>query len=148
MRIFAQAPLLAVSLLLPLSSPALGQSLLVHVIEAESGDPIPGAFVSLLDQDGRVLRSALTGPSGRFLFQIPSPGIFQVRAEMIGRATRVSSPLTLRAEESGQTSLHLPFHAISLAGIDVEADERCRLRPDEASQIARVWDEVGRRLGS
>ncbi|MFH1765363.1 MAG: carboxypeptidase-like regulatory domain-containing protein, partial [Gemmatimonadota bacterium] len=142
MRILAKAPLLAVSLLLPLISPVLGQSILVHVTGSESGEPIAGAFVSLLDEQGGLLRSALTDQSGRFLFPVRDPGVFQVKAEMIGRETEFSSPFTLGLGESRQVSIALSYHAIPLAGIHVEADERCRIRPDEASEIARVWDEA------
>src|SRR5680860_84842 len=142
MIILAKAPLLSVFLLLPLISPALGQSILVHVTEAESGEPIAGAFISLLDEQGAILRSALTGQSGRFLFPVPDPGVFQVKAEMIGRETKFSSPFTLRMGESSQVALSLWYRAIPLAGIRVEADGRCRLRPDEASEIARVWEEA------
>ncbi|MCJ7628586.1 MAG: carboxypeptidase regulatory-like domain-containing protein, partial [Longimicrobiales bacterium] len=142
MRFLAKAPLLAVFLLLPVASPVLGQSILVHVTESESGEPIAGAFISLLDGQGDLIRSALTGQSGRFLFPVSDPGIFQVKAEMIGRETKFSSPFTLRVGESGQVVIALSYHAIALAGIQVEADERCRIRPDEASELARVWDEA------
>jgi len=146
MRVLAIAVLLSVSLLPPLVSPVCGQSVLVHLTESESGNPVVGAFVSLLDHEGRLLRGALTGNSGRFLFSIPGPGVFQVKAEMIGRATKTSSPFTLREGESGQVALSLFVHAIPLAGILVEADERCRLRPDEASEISRVWEEARKAL--
>ncbi len=146
MRVLATAVLLSVSLLHPLVTPASGQSVVVQVTESESGRPIAGAFVSLLDEGGSPVRSALTGNSGRFLFPIPGPGVFQVKAEMIGRATKTSSLITLREGESGQVALSLSVHAISLAGIHVEAEERCRLRPDEASEIARVWEEARKAL--
>jgi hypothetical protein len=116
------------------------------VTDPESARPIPGAFVSLLGQEGSLLRSALTNESGRFLFPVPESGTYQVRAEMIGRETQVSSPVSLQGGESVAVELSLPVHAIALAGIRVEADEQCRIRPDEATQIARVWEEARKAL--
>lgn len=146
MKVLTRAAVLAAWALLPGLSSARGQSVLVQVTESESGRPIPGAFVSLLDDQGRVLRSALTDDSGRFLFPVQAAGAFRVRGEMIGRETRSSEPLTLRGGESGRIVLSLPAHAIPLEEIRVEADERCRLRPDEASHISRVWEEARKAL--
>ena len=44
--------LLAILLLALSASTAAGQSVLVQVTELETGDPIPGAFVSLMDDSG------------------------------------------------------------------------------------------------
>lgn len=142
MRMLTKAAPLAISLLLFSVPPALGQSILVHVVASESGEPISGVFVSLLNEQGGVLRSALTGESGRFLFPVREPGVFRVRAEMIGRETKLSPPVVVRAGEPNRVALSLSFRAIPMAGIQVQADGRCRLRPDEASEIARVWEEA------
>ena len=133
-------------ILLQHPSPLSAQSVLVQVTESESQAPINGAFISLLDQDGHPLRSALTNPSGRFLFMVGEPGTYLIRAEMIGRETRFSPPFTLGDGEVGRVALSLPVHAIPLEEIRVEADERCRLRPDEASEISRVWEEARKAL--
>ncbi len=128
------------------ASPASGQSILVQVTEAESGRPISGAFVSLLDEEGQVLRSALTNDSGRFLFALQGPGVFVVKGEMIGRESNASSAIRLAAGESRTVELALAVHAIPLMEIRVEADQQCRVRPEEASEIARVWDEARKAL--
>lgn len=146
MRVLATAVLIAASSLQPFLSQASAQTVVVEVTESESGSPITGAFVSLLDQQGRVLRSALTNDSGRFLFLVPGPGSFQVKAEMIGRETQFSRRFTLRDGESGRIVLPLPVHAIPLEGIRIEADQRCRLHPDEASELSRVWEEARKAL--
>lgn len=146
MRTFAPRILLLASLSLSATVRASAQTVAIRISEEETGIPIPGAFVSLLDADGRVLRSALTNGDGRFLFRTPGPGTYQIKAEMIGRETRFSAPLTLRGTEAGSTRLALPIHAIPLEELRVEADERCRLRPDEASEISRVWEEARKAL--
>lgn len=145
MRVFVTAVLLCL-FLEPGFCRAYAQSVLVQVTESESGRPITGAFVSLFDHRGKVLRSALTNEQGRFLFRAPNSGSFHLRAEMIGRETRFSTPITLGPTDSGRIDLSLPIHAIPLAELLVEADERCRLRPDEASRIYRVWEEARKAL--
>lgn len=142
MRVLALAALLVASQLLSLHPELSGQSILVEVQESDTGGPISGAFISLLDQEGQIFRSALTNQQGRFLFLTPDTGNYLIRAEMIGRETQISPPLRIGPGETGRITLSLPFYAIPLAGIQVEADERCSLRPDEASVISRVWDEA------
>ncbi|MGW8266181.1 MAG: carboxypeptidase regulatory-like domain-containing protein [Longimicrobiales bacterium] len=132
--------------LLSLPSRAQAQNILVQVTEAESGNPISGAFLSLLRADGSLVRHALSNPEGRFLFVPGNTGPFTVKAEMIGRETRQLSNFTLNPGESRTVSLGLPVRAITLAGIEVQAEERCRLRPEEATTTAQVWEEARKAL--
>jgi hypothetical protein len=143
----AAIPILVSVVCLALSlASASAQSVVVHVTAAESGNPIPGAFVTLLDEQGRAVRSALTNDAGRFLFSLSNAGRFSVKAELIGRATRVSEPVVVRTNESSTIPLSLSIDAIALDEIRVEPDTQCRLRPDEASEIAKVWDAVRKPL--
>jgi hypothetical protein len=146
MRVLGPAVLLWALLFSPVFSRASAQAVSVRVTAAESGDPIQGVFLSLLDHEGRVLRSSLSNESGLFQFPLISPGTFQIRAEMIGRETRHSPLLFLSADETRTIVLPLSFHAIPLKGIRVEGDGRCQLRPEDASQIYRVWEEARKAL--
>jgi hypothetical protein len=122
------------------------QNILVQVTEMESGQPIPGAFLTLLRADGTLVRHALSNAEGRFLFGAGDTGPFTVKAEMIGRETRQLSDFTLDPGESRTVSLGLPVRAIALSGIEVQAEERCRLRPEEATTTAQVWEEARKAL--
>lgn len=140
---------IAVALVLsgvPLPVPAASQSILVQITEAETQAPVQGAFVSLLDDQDAVVRSALTNETGRFLFVVSSPGRYRVRAEMIGRETGLSDPVVLGANEAASVTVALPVQAIVLAGIEVSADEQCHLRPAEATALGQVWEEARRAL--
>jgi len=128
------------------SAGAQGQTILVQVTEEESGRPIPGAFLSLLGEDGSVVRHALTNEQGRFLFAAPDGGPFSIRAEMIGRETRTLSRLMPGLAGGRTVSLELPVRAIELEGIEVQAEGRCQLRPEEATTAAQVWDEARKAL--
>ncbi len=142
MRARLSGIILSTVLLLACPQHASGQSILVQVTDKETGSGIPGAFVSLLDGEGRVLRSALGDRTGRLLFTIPAPGSYRVRAEMIGHQAQVSALLSLEGEEAHTINLPLPLQAIPLVGIKVEADMRCRIRPQDAPLLARVWEEA------
>ncbi len=142
MRAHLRKILLTNALLLACPPWASGQSILVQVTEMETGLGLPGAFVSLLDGGGRVVRSALGDSMGRLLFSIPAPGAYRVRAEMIGRQTQVSPLLACEGGESHAITLPLSLRAIPLTGIRVEADMQCRVRPQDAPHLARVWEEA------
>jgi hypothetical protein len=137
---------LAATLLLLLPPDVSAQTVLVRVTEAESAAPITGAFVVLMAEGDRIVDRGLTDRAGRHLFSPSGTGPWRIRAEMIGRETRTGNAFTLRPGESSQVLLALPVHAVPLEGIRVEADERCRLRPDEASEVARVWEEARKAL--
>lgn len=125
---------------------AWGQNILVQVQEGESGRPIAGAFLSLLGSDGSAIRHALSNAEGRFLFTTGNLGPYSVRAEMIGRETREVTELLLDPGESRTVTLRLPVRAIPLDGIEVQAEGRCRLRPEEATTTAQVWEEARKAL--
>ena len=145
MRITAAAIALTV-FLLTFSPSASAQSLVVEVTASESGNPLAGVFVSLLDLEGRVVRSGLSNEAGRFVFPLSRKDTFRVQAELIGRETRVSGTVAPGEQDYMTVSLALSVHAIALDAIRVDSDERCRLRPDEASEIIRLWEEVRKAL--
>ncbi len=146
MRNLGRAILPGAFLFVPVQAPGSAQTISIQVIEAESRIPIQGAFVSLLDPDGRILRSALSNESGEFLFAPASSGTFQIRAEMIGRVTRHSPLLSVLSDEDRRIVLPLSVFPIPLEGIDVQGNGRCELRPEEASEIHRVWEEARKAL--
>ena len=127
-------------------SGAAAQTILVQVTELETGQPISGAFLSFLKDDGSLVRHALTNAEGRFLFMAGETGPFTVRAEMIGRETQEDSDLSLVGIESASVALRLPVRAIELEGIQIQAEERCRLRPEDATTTAKVWEEARKAL--
>ncbi len=138
--------LLALSAVQASVSSASGQAVLVRVTASESGTPIAGAFVSILDERDVILHSGLTDASGYSLLPVGSPGTVRVKAEMIGRETTRSAALAVGAGDTARIDLAVPTHAVPLDAIRVEADQRCRIRPEDASGIARIWDEARKAL--
>lgn len=122
------------------------QTILSRVVDAETGAPVFGALAYVVDGDGAVVRNALTDQVGRATFLDVAAGTYRVRVEMIGRATTESDALVLQGGDTRQVEIRLPSSAIVLAGIEVSADERCRIRPEDGLAIARVWDEARKAL--
>lgn len=125
---------------------ASAQTVLARVIDAETGGPVEGALAHLIDLEGRLVRNVLSDRLGRAIFVGVPVGAYRIRAEMIGRATYESGPLDVPADATVQTELRLTSSAIALEGIQVEAEERCRIRPEEGLVIGRVWDEARKAL--
>jgi len=146
MRLPISAAFLLVTSLFCTPPSGVAQSILVRVSERDSGAPVFGAFVSLLNEEGETIRSALTNETGRYLFPVSDPGVFQVKAELIGRKTQVSPMFRLAAGESHQVDLELPVEAIPLEGIDVEASRRCQVDPTQAPALSRLWNEAKKAL--
>jgi len=128
------------------AQPAQAQSVLSRVLDADTGQPIPGALAYLLDGRGETVRSILTDQIGRAMFLGVGEGAYRIRVEMIGRATTDTAPFEVGSETTEQVEIRLPSSAIVLAGIEVSADERCRIRPEEGLAISQVWDEARKAL--
>lgn len=125
---------------------AHAQSVTVRITEAETGHPIFGAFVTLLDHDGQEIRSALTNEQGLFLFVLPQAGRYSVRAQMMGRETRETPEMEVGEGDSLVRNLALSVKAIELEGIAVEGSARCTVRPGQGERTAAVWEEARKAL--
>jgi hypothetical protein len=125
---------------------AHAQSVTVRITEAETGHPIFGAFVTLLDHDGQGIRSALTNEQGLFLFILPQAGRYSVRAQMMGRETRETPELEVGEGDRLVRNLALSVRAIELEGIAVEGSARCTVRPGQGERTAAVWEEARKAL--
>lgn len=144
-RFLALTTTTAALLALPLGASA--QAVLVRVLDDAASTPVFGALAHLVDPGGETVRSTLTDERGRALFVGISAASYRVRVEMIGMATTESELFDVPSGGSITQELRLESSAIQLEGIQVEADERCRLRPDgEGLAIADVWDEARKAL--
>lgn len=141
----ARGPLiLAAALLLPGSARA--QAVTARVLAAEGAQPVVGAVVYLVDDVDTPVRRALTDPRGRALLVGFPAGRYRLRAEMIGMATAETEPFEVAGGAAVQRELVLESQAIGIEGLQVEADNRCRLRPEEGLLTARVWEEARKAL--
>jgi hypothetical protein len=127
--------------------PAIAQTVVVRVLDAETSTPIVGALVSLVDVSGAATITRLTDEQGRALFLGPAPATYRTRSEMIGMATATSDAFQVGPETAAAHVVRLEPRAILLEGLEVSAETReCRVRPAEGLVAARLWDEARKAL--
>lgn len=122
------------------------QAVLGTAVDAVDGEPIAGAFVLLIDEDGVERDRSLTTASGTFRLDGP-PGRYRLNLERIGFEDLLTEPFDLAEDE--QLSRRLPVSArpIELSEIRVAGGEaRCGVPTEEAIELSRVWDEARKAL--
>lgn len=124
---------------------AQGSAIRADLLGAGTRQPIAGALVLLTDTAGRELRRTLTDVTGRVAFDI-TPGTYRLRVLRIGLVRWDTDPLTLGPGDTFTTPLLAPETPILLAPLTVRAERRCRLRPEEGSAAATLWEESRKAL--
>jgi hypothetical protein len=104
----------------PLSGQAMG--IQGRLLADDTGDPIAGAAVTLLDRDQVRLLVRLTGEDGEFFLPVTRPGRYHLHAAFLGYAEATSPPLDVRAEEVVEIELRLSVEPIPLAPLTVISD--------------------------
>jgi hypothetical protein len=117
-----------------------------HLTEADSRNPVDGALVILVRENGEEEDRYLTNSAGRYRLGASSPGTFRIRAERIGYETVSSSPFELASGQLLGMDLETAFVPITLEGIDVEGEHRCVVRPEEGVELAILWEEARKAL--
>jgi len=128
------------------AAPLGAQAISGTLVEAETGAPVEGASVLLLNRDGERLDRRLTNAAGGFDFRTPGPGTYLLRAGRIGHARVLSDPIPIDRGVTVVYRLETPLEAIFLAGIEVESGRRCEVRPGPALSTAAVWEEARKAL--
>ncbi|HET7228873.1 MAG TPA: TonB-dependent receptor [Longimicrobium sp.] len=137
------------ALALALSAPALAaQAVQGSFVDPSTGEPIPGARAVLRTPDGREVAGAMTGRDGGFLLRAPAAGSYVLRVERIGYVLTQTPPLSLAAGETVQRRVAANPQRISLQGITVQSRARCTPRPGSGPEMATVWEEARKALGS
>lgn len=138
----------AIAALVLLCAPSAGaQTVRGTVVEAESGNPVAGAVVVLLDENSRRHGAVLSAADGGYRLTAPRGGRYVLRAERVGFQTITSPPLLLA---EGETVVHrLAAGAARIVLQPVQARGRardCTLRPDGSDQTAVAWQEARKAL--
>lgn len=119
-----------------------------RLVDPQQSAGIGGALISIVGSDGLQLATALTRDSGLFALTAPVAGRYRLKAERIGYATTYSDYFDISAGDTLNTSLEARIQAVSLEGIEVEGDSRCRVRPEEGLAVTRVWNEARKALST
>lgn len=145
MRIRTHLPrLAALAAALLAAPPALAQSVRGRVAE-QAGQPIAGAVVLLLDQNGSRVTATLTDAQGGFALRAGVPGTYSLRAERVGYAQATSPALSLAAGAEVEQRLVMEPRQVTLEPLMVTASQReCTIRPQAEAAVA--WEELRKAL--
>jgi Carboxypeptidase regulatory-like domain len=139
----------ALAILIPLAtSPLAGQTIHGTILEEGSSHPVAGGFVVLLGTDGAQRAATLSDVQGRFHLVAPGPGEYGLGVDRIGYLSVRTPVFPLPAGQTIEYRLSVRVEPVELAGIDVEVDTECRLRPGEERASARVWEEARKALNA
>ena len=120
--------------------------LVILVVLAQEGSPLPGVTLTLARSDGAESRLAATGEKGVFRLPRVAPGTWELSAASPGFAPRQIALEDLRPGESRHVTITLPVAAfretVEVVGIAPRGDlEASRIRESNAR-------DVGEALGS
>ena len=128
------------------ATPLGAQGIAGTLVQTETGAPIEGASVVLLNRSGDQVDWRLTDASGRFGLPRIQAGTYLLRADRIGHAGVLSDSIVVEPGVTTVYRLETPVEAILLAGIDVTSSSRCELRPGRGASTAAVWEEARKAL--
>ena len=140
--LLAAALLLPAGLLFPLA--VVAQTLVGRVVDEATREPLQGAFVVLEDSSGTRHEGILTRPDGRFVLRAGEPGTYRAVAQMIGYASTRTDLFQLPAGQTVRRDIAAPVQAITLEGIEVSGEARCRSSPGTGTE--RLWEEARKAL--
>lgn len=108
---------------------------------------VAGAIVSLIDSTRHVVAAKLADEAGAFIFSVPA-GQYALKAERVGYRSSTSAPFLVRQDETIEVPVTLVAEGISLRAVQVNADRRCVVRPQEGLVTAQLWEEARKALSA
>ena len=136
--------LLVAALAVPGILPA--QSVRGQLTDSVSRAPLPGAFLTLVDEKGVERARTITNGSGEFLLTAPAPGVYRLRSKRIGFRPYVSAPLNLTAGTSISFNAVVDPIPVALSQVVVQGDRQCDV--EAGASVAAVWEEVHEALAA
>lgn len=117
-------------LLCALAMPVTAQVTLVgQIVDNQTGSPIRGANVILLDQQGRWVSVRTVGDDGAFEFTVRREGPYRLRGSRIGFRENTTPRLFLGQHSMVRVELRLDAEAVLLAPLEVVARSPARQSP-------------------
>ncbi len=126
--------------------PAAAQSVRGQLTDSVSRAPLPGAFLTLVDDHGVERARTITTGAGEFLLTAPAAGVYRLRSKRIGFRPYVSAALTLRAGETISFSAAIDPIPVALSRVVVEGERQCDI--EAGASVAAVWDEIREALAA
>jgi hypothetical protein len=111
----------AATLLLGSAAGLVAQTVSGIVTEAQTGQPVEGAEIMLIDANEDVQARTMTAADGRFAAAVPHPGRWILRIERVGYGVLTSDPLEIKPAEWLLLEVTLDARAVPLEPIVVAA---------------------------
>ncbi len=141
-RILLSLALLGAGQALLEPEPGEAQSVRGSVVDGEMGQPVTGAVLRLLDEDGEERARAMSRGDGTFALEGPEEGRYRLEGERMGYLSALGDPFRLERGDVVHQEIELSPNPVDLAGIEVEGDQRCQVRPEDGEAAARLWEEA------
>lgn len=125
-----------------LTSTASAQEVFGTLRRADNETPSQGTIVVAERlSDGQTIARAVTGAGGTWQLRITTNRLV-IRALRIGFAPHVLDTLQLAVGERRELNASLPGTSVVLPAVRTATDSRCRVRPDSASLVARLFHDA------
>ncbi len=123
-----------------------GQTVRGQLTDSVSRVPLPGAFLTLVDEHGVEKARTITNGSGEFLLTAPGAGVYRLRSKRIGFRPYVSPPLTLTSGGTSSYNAVIDPIPVALAQVVVQGERQCDV--EAGASVAAVWEEVHEALAA
>lgn len=125
------------------------QGIYGQVLDDETGEPLPGARVTLLDMRENRAGSAQADSAGWFHLRVPEADGYLLRAERTGYQSATARRITVMPDDSVRVELRLSTRSVLLAPLTVVAASRQVLRDHQLAgfEWRRERQPFGRYMG-
>lgn len=112
-------------------------------VQAESGAPLPGALVALVDPANKVVAEALSGRGGSVLLQAVA-GQYRVRVRRIGYRPFYTESIAIPRAAEFVVNVESP--RVVLHTMVVSARSQCGNIGDDEATLSSAWEEISKAL--
>src|SRR5438067_724785 len=139
-----------VRLLLVVATPLTAQTVRGQLTDSLTRSPLPGAFLTLVDEQGVERARSITNAAGEFLITAPAAGTYRLRSKRIGFRPYVSTALVLGAGETSALNAAVAPIAVVLSEVVVVGERQCNVASggQGGASVGAVWEEIREALAA
>jgi hypothetical protein len=135
--------------ILLLATPATPQAITGRAVDANTGTPVEGVAIALLDSLGTTRGSVLSDSAGEFSIAVPAPGAYALWVNRIGYQTVQTRPIDIWGAETVEVEILLDVRAVELDPLTVVGRRRENLRQRDLREYRERVEYYGEpHLGS
>ena len=124
------------------TAPAHAQRVRGVALLPDSVTPAPGVIVEALSASGTLVARTLANSRGEFTLALAGLGRYSIRVLRIGYRPTLVDPFDVAINETHTVRTVLTAPPVLLTAVTVRGRDQCRIRPDSAQSVSRVWEEA------